>query len=531
MISFLKSHFVLSVSFALLQLLAWPAAGFAPLLFIAWLPLLQLQYRYSIGHISNKQFFGYTYLAFMLFNVAVTWWVYYASLFGVVMAVLLNALFMTCAFMLFGRLQKRFKHSATWLLLIPVWITWEWLHLDWDLSWPWLTMGNGLAKMHTFIQWYCYTGVFGGTLWILLINLLLFGCIHLRKQKKHVVLVLGTTIVCLVSPIAISYYQYRHYTEKQNPVNVVVMQPNIDPYNEKFNGLTGQQQLEKMMALTTGFVDSTTDYLIGPETSIPYAIWENELNNNPQIAYLKRMLQNYPRLSLITGAATDKLYENPDSISTTARKFKDTTLYYDTYNTALQIDSTSIIALYHKSKLVPGVEKMPFPQIFKPIEKLAINLGGSSGSLGIDASPNVFKNNSYLSQMAVAPIICYESIYGAYVAEYVKKGAAWLCIITNDGWWYDTPGYKQHILFGRLRAIEMRRSIARSANTGISAIINQRGDILQQTGFWQPSTIKATLQANNYQTFYCRHGDYLAHLSACITLLSITCALILKIKN
>lgn len=355
--------------------------------------------------------------------------------------------------------------------------------------------------------------------------------IHNNKSRKRIVTITSIAAACFIIPATVSNYQYQHYTESNSPVNVVVLQPNIDPYNEKFGGLTGQQQLEKMMQLTQGYIDSTTDYLIGPETSIPYAIWENELPQNPQIVYLKNTLHNYPKLTLITGAATDKLYPDSKAISATARKFRDTTLYYDTYNTAIQIDSTSVMALYHKSKLVPGVEKMPFPQLFKPIEKLAINLGGSSGSLGVDTAPSVFINQSKLASMAVAPIICYESIYGAYVAKYVQKGAAWLCIITNDGWWYDTPGYKQHILFGRLRAIEMRRSIARSANTGVSAIINQRGDILNHTKFWEPAVIKGTLQANNYITFYCRHGDYLAHISACLTVLLLTCALILKFKN
>jgi apolipoprotein N-acyltransferase len=110
------------------------------------------------------------------------------------------------------------------------------------------------------------------------------------------------------------------------------------------------------------------------------------------------------------------------------------------------------IQIYHKSKLVPGVEKMPWPAVFKYIEKFAIDLGGISGSLGMQEERVAFFTQD--KKFAAGPIVCYESVYGEYVGEYVKKGANFLAIITNDGWWGDTPGYRQHLQYGALRAIE-----------------------------------------------------------------------------
>ena len=115
--------------------------------------------------------------------------------------------------------------------------------------------------------------------------------------------------------------------------------------------------------------------------------------------------------------------------------------------------------------------------------------------------------------LKVAPVICWESVFGEYVTEYVKeKGANLIFIITNDGWWGETPGHRQHNSFARLRAIETRRSIARSANTGISSLINQRGDELQRIGWWERSAIRGSLNASDHLTFYVKHGDYLARL-------------------
>ena len=121
--------------------------------------------------------------------------------------------------------------------------------------------------------------------------------------------------------------------------------------------------------------------------------------------------------------------------------------------------------------------------------------------------------------MKVAPVICYESVYGEFLAGYIRKGAQLIFVITNDGWWGDTPGYKQHFTFSQLRAVETRRSVARSANTGTSAFINQRGEASLMTAYWEPAVIRASINANDKITFYVRYGDYIARISAYVSAL------------
>src|ERR1019366_8296206 len=190
---------------------------------------------------------------------------------------------------------------------------------------------------------------------------------------------------------------------------------------------------------------------------------------------------------------------------------------------------SSNIQIYHKSKLVPGVEKMPFPFIFKYFGKLAINLGGTIGSLGIQDERSVFVSRD--STMKTAPVICYESIYGEYVSEYVKNGAQFISIITNDGWWGDTPGYKQLLKYGALRAIETRRYIARSANVGVACIINTKGEIEQPTQWWTPAAIKGEIILNSELTFYTCFGDYIARIAMCLSFISIIYSWILKFQR
>ncbi len=133
------------------------------------------------------------------------------------------------------------------------------------------------------------------------------------------------------------------------------------------------------------------------------------------------------------------------------------------------------------------------------------------------------------SSILAAPVICYESVYGAYVGDYVKNGANLLCIITNDGWWDDSPGYRQHLSYARLRAIEHRRDIARSANTGISGFINQRGEIVQSSTWWREAVLKQEVSLNEQKTLYTLMGDYIYATAAFVSVLLLIAGLSGKI--
>jgi apolipoprotein N-acyltransferase len=151
---------------------------------------------------------------------------------------------------------------------------------------------------------------------------------------------------------------------------------------------------------------------------------------------------------------------------------------------------------------------MPFENQFKFLKKWIVNMGGISGTLGTQTDNMVFSKNG----TKIAVPICFESGYGEYISGFIRKGANVIFIITNDGWWKNTPGYKQHLSYSRLRAIEFRRGIARSGNTGISCFINQRGEIVKQTGWWLLTSISGTVNRNSEITFYARHGDYIARI-------------------
>jgi len=506
--------FFLSILSGIFLSAAWPTFGFFPLLFIAWIPLLWLEDNISINRekYSARHIFAFSYITFFTWNLLTTWWVYNASLGGAIMAIVFNSLFMAMVFWIYFLVKNKLKAIHPHFIFICFWLSFEYLHLYWDLSWPWLNLGNGFASGYKWVQWYEYTGVFGGSLWILLVNILLVNLVKLwqnyKQFNKSFWIRLSVVMTVIILPLFISYKIYNQYQESDNPRKVVVVQPNIDPYNEKFGVMSPEEQLGKMLNLAAEKTDTSTDFIVFPETALTENIWENEIQQGFSINMIKTFIRRLPKVNIVTGLSSFRAYEKGESPLSTSRKFRDAELYFDAFNTALMINNYDTIQLYHKSKLVPGVEKMPFPALFKPLEDFAIDLGGTAGSLGMQDDRTVFVSADKRSK--VAPVICYESIYGEYTNEYIKNGAQILFIITNDGWWGDTPGYKQHLAYGRLRAIETRRDIARSANTGISAFINQRGDISQATEWWVPAVIQAELNLNDKLTFYVRSGDYLA---------------------
>ncbi|HKK09273.1 MAG TPA: apolipoprotein N-acyltransferase, partial [Bacteroidales bacterium] len=360
------------------------------------------------------------------------------------------------------------------------------------------------------VQWYEYTGVFGGSAWILIVNILLFRGLYFsfkhRIIDRPVIAHMAMALLFLIVPIVYSINTYNNYAEERNPIDVVVIQPNIDPYNEQYNS-TPSEVLDHIFELVEMKADSTTDFVVAPESVIQERpLYENYLERGKSIKLLKEYAEKHPGRAVVIGASTYYIVPENEEPPIEARPFSNSERYYVAYNTAIYMDSAKKEQLYHKSKLTPGVEKMPFKKLFKHIENLAIDLGGTVGTLGTDPYRIPFETHT---GDKIAPIICYESIYGEFCAKFVRNGADAFFIITNDGWWGNTPGHRQHLQFASLRAIESRRSIARSANTGISAFINQRGDILKATEYWEEDVIRNKMNTNEEITFYVQYGDYI----------------------
>lgn len=497
--------------------LSWPEIGGSVLsLFIAFFPLLWVEEQISKERgLSWLAVFFQSYVAFFVFNLITTYWIYHASLWGACMAVICNSLFMAIVFTLFHVTKMKVGRKEGYIAFVLYWVAFEYLHLNWELSWTWLTLGNAFANKPNLVQWYEYTGVLGGSVFVLVMNLLaFFGLRELQTKSNLKFRYLGVIVLSITGSFLLSMLALQNDNTTGDEVEVVIVQPNIDPYTTKFR-TPPSVQIDKMIELAKEKLTPTTDFLIFPETAIPESHWEHEIEFLYATEKIRELHETSPNLKTIVGSLSTHLFLPGEELTPAARQFRDGNGYYENYNSAIYIDSSEQTQLHKKSKLVLGVEKLPFINALPLLKKLSINLGGTSGVLGYSEHPSVFQSGK--DSAIIAPIICYESIYGEYVTEYSRQGANLFAIITNDGWWDDTPGYQQHMAYARLRAIENRKVVVRSANTGISAVIDERGNVLQATEWDEEAVISAKVKLNSTVTFYAQYGDYIGRIASLLS--------------
>lgn len=501
---------ILVVLNGLLLGFSFGSSGVPFLLFVAFIPLLHLnKYLQRFGR-GGWLFFFYSYVGFVIFHVLAVFWVRYASVAGAWAIILLNSLFLSLVISLFRAVSRYLTSKRANIFLVSIWISFEYLHLQWELALPWVNLGNAFATYPQVIQWYEYTGSLGGTLWVWIVNVMLYRLFSFSKDQLRVRRFIPV-LLWVVVPIILSLFHYIGDDDQAAPVRrALILQPNLDPYTEKFN-YSNDQMVDYLSHLADSALadnEAPIDYLITPETAINRSVSIDRLPLLPQIgSRLRGINDKYEISGSIIGSMT---YERTTEDEPSSRFSSRTGQWYVIYNSALYIDSLGT-EVHHKSRPLVFVESIPYIKWMKQIlGRFIIDMGGTSGSLGRQATPSVFPTSE---GDTLAPVICYESVFGDYVGEYVRKGANAIAVITNDAWWGDSDGYRQHLLFSVLRAIEHRRYVLRSANTGVSAVIRPDGTIENQLSYGEKGYIIGEYKPSTEKTFYTQHGDYIAKLA------------------
>jgi apolipoprotein N-acyltransferase len=254
---------------------------------------------------------------------------------------------------------------------------------------------------------------------------------------------------------------------------------------------------------------------VWPETALymDNGIEENKMKENYFLKPLWGFLQRHPKINLFTGIESYRVFDKKNSMN--AKSIPGTNFFYESYNGAALIDSSGPLLFYHKSMLVPGVETLPW--FLKFIDSWFEKFGGTTAGYTKQNERTVIDvpNSGY----KIAPAICYESIYGEFMSQYIRNGANVIAVITNDGWWGNTPGYKQHMNYARLRAVETGHWVIRSANTGISCVINEYGNIIEQEPWNKAAAIKYPVHQKTTNTLFVNWGDVLSKTAIAITVI------------
>ena len=180
------------------------------------------------------------------------------------------------------------------------------------------------------------------------------------------------------------------------------------------------------------------------------------------------------------------------------------------YNSAFLVGPDGTVGgVYRKMHLVPFGEYVPLQRLLFFAAPLTEQVGTFSPGLNAELLP--------VNGHPVSVAICYEVVYPALVRQFVAGGSELLTTITNDAWFGPTSAPYQHFEQAAMRAIEEGRYLVRSANTGISGIVDPYGRVLERTAVYQPAVVVGEARFLRTSTFYSRHGDILAYAAAVVT--------------
>lgn len=516
---------LLSALSALLLSLPWLLPHTGALALVAFVPLLcadEIARQYSL-----RASWIYPAASFVAWNAATTFWVCEATVGGGLFAIFYNSAQMLLIWLLFRLARRKLQGTLPYIFLAATWIAWERLYFSVDISWPWLTLGGAFAQSTRTVQWYEFTGMLGGSLWVWLSNLGVYGLLAVLSEGSwqrwnsvaRACAAAGITLV-IAGPVVASKCIFSAYEERsEGTVDVVIGQPNFDPY-QKFQSMSQAEQtavlLDEFETALAGRPEGPV-LLLSPET-FTGDLFLNAPESSPTLQTIRSFLGRHPGAEMLFGASTYDIYRQHASPDILARPYGEAWIL--SHNSAVMADGADKLEIYHKSKLVVGTELTPYPRIFVPLDNwLSAKMGVSGLMARCVGQPERSVLHFGPEGVPLGCAVCYESIYGEFCTEYVQAGAQAMTIITNDAWWGDTPGYRQHLNYARLRAIELRRDIARCGNTGISAFIDQRGEILQQSGWWTRGTLSGEVNLNSGQTAFVRHGDWVGRVCTLLFLL------------
>jgi len=496
------------------------ALSFPPFnLSVLQIPAIFLLLRVAMISDGNRQVVLYLYPSFILWNLFSTYWLMMATVAGGVSAIFANALIMVIPFLVIRSLFQREIHPiVSSVIAASVWVSYEFLHHNWDLAWPWLTLGNAWSNHVTVIQFISYTGVLGISFWVFATSAMVWQVVQNRSRS----LLIGSAAFFLIFP-AFSLYSYLKIEDVKTgeAVDVVIVQPNSNSYQPNGGFASNPELITHLLELSGSALTDSSDVLIWPENALDTSVQ----TGSPQLARIRDSLSVW-NTPLITGSGYIDFYDEANA-PTVVRETGDGRIY-NVFNAALALSPNRETKVYKKGRLVPIVERFPFVGFFQSVDIFGWIDWGSISGYGKGGEPTLFD----VVGSQTPALICYDSVFPGWVNQFVGEGAGFLTIITNDGWWGDSHGHIQHFAYARLRAIEHRMWIARSANNGISGIISPDGAVQLETEYWTEAAFPYRIYTNSSKTFYSKSGEWFGYLMLFLTLIGVTLIFIKKkLKN
>ncbi|MBA4309334.1 MAG: apolipoprotein N-acyltransferase [Chlorobiaceae bacterium] len=513
-----------------------------PLSFLAWFALVPLFFvidKREKLHEINKA----VYLTAFIFCLITLYWVGafteardpYLLVAGFAL-LLFNPLLFLIPSTLFYFTKKYFNKKIAFLFFPIFWVTYEYAYMITDASFPWLTLANSFTTFITYIQLAEIIGALGISLLIIFTNVFIFFAIkNYIETKKIFSSNLVIAILLIILPLIYGAFQLSNYQLSDKKIKIGVVQPNLDPY-EKWSGGDLNQITNLYLNLSDEVVKDGARIIIWPETALPVYLLSGAYQS---IVDTIRKYVNHNSIHLLTGMPHFVFFNDPKDFPPDV-KFNPTSGYhFATYNSVLHFMPFDYrIKFYGKAKLVPFGERVPFATQFPLLgELLKWGVGLGMWNEGQDTTLfqlplNILSEEKFINDtLQVAAMVCYESVYPDFIAQFVNKGGNLLTVVTNDSWYGNTSGPYQHRDIAKLRAIENRRWVVRAANGGISSFIDPLGRETANTKMFEKTTLTDYVTIETHKTFYTKNPLLIPIICSVISIWFIGIVILLRIKK
>ena len=515
---FKRQPLLASLTSGILLGIAWPPLPFAPLLLIALVPLF-----IAIHNTKSWLAILYAYISMAIWFAITMYWIgnVNAGIMDVVIILsgfLVAPLFSCIPFYVFYWVRKRISNAVlVWLMLPVFWSAYELLMSTWELSYNWLVLGLGFSKWPLLIQFYEYVGTSGGSLLIVLFNVVLFLLIenHFKDSntKPFVKSLIGITTIVVLLNILTNCLS----SEKQKgEATIALVQANYSAYDT----LTEQsldKQIDLLDSLLASNIKTEIDLIVCSEGYLRgYGNNDIFINNIEQTAVAKKLLRLAKKYDapILTGMICFQFFQTKPKDSYSANPLQNGG-FYEVYNAALFVTPKGKIQVQTKNKLVPFMERVPLLNLLSIMEGMHLSLNQSSASYGRIDKHKVFR----YKKLKIAPVICIETVYPEYVRQFAKKRANLLAVIANEGWTGKTSGYLQNASYASTLAIQLRKPLVRAANTGVTLFCNNKGEAKNQTKWMERTVVIDKLILSKSKTLYSMLGDWIGKISALLTII------------
>jgi apolipoprotein N-acyltransferase len=377
---------------------------------------------------------------------------------------------------------KGFRRSV--FTVAAVWVCTEYLRANFLSGFPWCLLGYSQYKHIGLIQITDIVGVYGLSFLILLSNALIYVLLFDRQSIGKMFLRRDVPIL-IVMAVFVLFYGYNRLSETttagrdRNSMRVAVIQGDIDQ-SVKWDPAYQEKTINIYERLTRTTRPFKPNLVVWPETALPF-FFQGNREMSPRI------------IRLAVSLGSDLIFGSP--------AYKEEKGVVDYYNRAYALSSNGrVTGFYDKVHLVPFGEYVPLKRILPFVHRLVPAAGDFAS--GKEITP------LRLPDVSAGILICFEAIFPALSREQTKKGAEILVNLTNDAWFGMTSAPHQHLSMAVLRSVENRRPMVRAANTGISAMISPRGEILSKGELFHEEVLMKELKwSDGSLSFYTLHGD------------------------